>query len=964
MSEAASQPPALAAAGPPPLEQAGPGGPPPLEAAAGGPPPLEEPALPPGLKPPPPLEPPAANGAASAPPPLAPPVARALSLPQGSDAASPEAIRDGIIDYLRKKPGSKDLLNRLGLYLRSRKLAPDVQLKRFIQQHCAGRVVVIDSKTGTDMAQLAEAAERERAAAAAAERERERAAAAATATPAQAGEASKRPMSAASAGGDMSFDPSWLEQRLMQHCVELRRAGTQPSLPLLGNFCINQLGLQLRGKLKPFLDRRPQLCSVSDDGRQHVLLTPAGAILGGGTTADAAPAATAGAPAAPPAAPAAAPLARLAEGGLPGGSASGAATTEQVAAAVMPGVAAAASAAKDYKKWDPLTKEIFQFVRSKGVATFSQIDAHIKATAAKHIAVTGIPLSQWRSQFFLHKRRNIFRLQGPVVSLSSYIPDAEDSPSESSSTAAPPAAEEFPPLPGTTAAPPPPAAAPAAVGASSSSAQAGAAPAAAAAAGENPLLAAFAAERQLMEQLRDDVQAKLASFKALSELQKENSGLRAACVTLGRELLSLKSEFTTFQQQTLAALAAVNPNAAAMLLNPSPAASPMEVPMVAAPAAAAGEAAAGAAAAGAAAEQLHGYQAVAAEVQHQQQFAATALSAGGTPTAAEVEAAAAAAAAVAPPLPAHMPAAAAPAAAAAAPQRELPRGDIVLVGGHDSGSWLDSVDYFSPHDCVWASLPLLGKPRSFSAAVGTANEVFIAGGGDGLEWYDSVVRYDRKAGLMGGWQELAPLQVARGSLAAAVAGGYLFVYGGGKPNEQYNVVEWYDPTSNRWLPGPPLQRKRFALGGAAMDGAIYAVGGYDGSTYLDCAERLDPRTDRWEMLPGSMASKRGGHAVAAAGGQLYALGGFNSVQAIPHCEAYEPRMNAWRQIADMSDARAYGSSASLGSTVFAVGGLQSDMQTHAILIECYNPVVDVWEHVELPPNANPRRSFLAACGIE
>jgi len=37
-------------------------------------------------------------------------------------------------------------------------------------------------------------------------------------------------------------------------------------------------------------------------------------------------------------------------------------------------------------------------------------------------------------------------------------------------------------------------------------------------------------------------------------------------------------------------------------------------------------------------------------------------------------------------------------------------------------------------------------------------------------------------------------------------------------------------------------------------------------------------------------------------------------------------MNAWRQIADVSDARAYGSSASLGSTVFAVGGLQSDMQ--------------------------------------
>lgn len=107
----------------------------------------------------------------------------------------------------------------------------------------------------------------------------------------------------------------------------------------------------------------------------------------------------------------------------------------------------------------------------------------------------------------------------------------------------------------------------------------------------------------------------------------------------------------------------------------------------------------------------------------------------------------------------------------------------------------------------------------------------MVGGGNGLDWFDSVLRYDRSVGLMGGWQELAPLQVrarlllllqlplvrmhaatdspsatdstplppallplllqvARGSLAAGIAGGYLFAYGGGKPNEQYNVVEW------------------------------------------------------------------------------------------------------------------------------------------------------------------------------
>lgn len=45
------------------------------------------------------------------------------------------------------------------------------------------------------------------------------------------------------------------------------------------------------------------------------------------------------------------------------------------------------------------------------------------------------------------------------------------------------------------------------------------------------------------------------------------------------------------------------------------------------------------------------------------------------------------------------------------------------------------------------------------------------------------------------------------------------------------------------------------------------------------------------MLPGEMASKRGGHACVAAQGLLYALGGFDSTQAIPHCEVFDPRVS-------------------------------------------------------------------------
>jgi hypothetical protein len=142
------------------------------------------------------------------------------------------------------------------------------------------------------------------------------------------------------------------------------------------------------------------------------------------------------------------------------------------------------------------------------------------------VAASGIPLDQWRSQFFLHKRRNIFRLQGPVVSLAAHIPEAvDDSKGAAASTlSAIPLQDEFPPLPGSSAAAgasssssgtPKPGAAPttAAAGGADAATRAGAGGSAASNLSANPLLAAFAAERQMLEQLRDDVQLKLSSFK-------------------------------------------------------------------------------------------------------------------------------------------------------------------------------------------------------------------------------------------------------------------------------------------------------------------------------------------------------------------------------------------------------------------------------------------------------------------
>lgn len=129
-------------------------------------------------------------------------------------------------------------------------------------------------------------------------------------------------------------------------------------------------------------------------------------------------------------------------------------------------------------------------------------------------------------------------------------------------------------------------------------------------------------------------------------------------------------------------------------------------------------------------------------------------------------------------------------------------------------------------------------------------------------------------------------------------------------------------------------------------------------------ERLDPREGRWAPV-GSMNGQRGGHACTVAGTtQLYALGGYFK-SAVQNCEVYDSRANTWRSIAPLADSRAYGGAAAAGVTdgsdVYVVGGLRSDMQTHAPLLERYSPVTDTWHQVELPAHVNPRRSFLATC---
>jgi len=65
------------------------------------------------------------------------------------------------------------------------------------------------------------------------------------------------------------------------------------------------------------------------------------------------------------------------------------------------------------------------------------------------------------------------------------------------------------------------------------------------------ILSTIQHERKALETLRDEVNAKLESLSKFSDLQEENSSLREACETLGRELVGVKHDIATLKAHIL-----------------------------------------------------------------------------------------------------------------------------------------------------------------------------------------------------------------------------------------------------------------------------------------------------------------------------------------------------------------------------------------------------------------------------
>lgn len=253
-------------------------------------------------------------------------------------------------------------------------------------------------------------------------------------------------------------------------------------------------------------------------------------------------------------------------------------------------------------------------------------------------------------------------------------------------------------------------------------------------------------------------------------------------------------------------------------------------------------------------------------------------------------------------------------------------GDVVYVGAglRQSSTELVSTDVLFAFDSarnLYRRLPPLPRRVDHPGFVTADGTLYVIGGL--RDWIPTGEVFRLEPGAAE-WEQLASMDVPRGSPAAAAVDGKIVVAGGadGDARAAMSVVEIYDIATDRWSRGPDLPTARHHAGAAAIGDTLYVVGGRNELDYsLDVVEQFDARTNRWEPAP-HLPLGAGGLSVVRAGDRVLAIGGGDDTEGwvTPAAWSFDPAAGRWERLADLRVARHGHGSAAVGDAVYVFGG--------------------------------------------
>jgi non-specific serine/threonine protein kinase len=204
---------------------------------------------------------------------------------------------------------------------------------------------------------------------------------------------------------------------------------------------------------------------------------------------------------------------------------------------------------------------------------------------------------------------------------------------------------------------------------------------------------------------------------------------------------------------------------------------------------------------------------------------------------------------------------------------------------------------------------------------------------------------------------MAQAPTARTEVAAAAAGGKIYVVGGYLADgATVATVEILDIATGRWEAGPDLPVAVNHAMASTVDGAVYVFGGYlAGNVPSTAAFRLDGRV--WRAVPPLPEGRAAGTAVAVDT-VVYVAGGIASGGRLAEAML---RFNAgtgeWSTAPGPPTPREHLGGAGFAGLVYTVGGRTGGLSGNLTAFEVFDPSTNAWSRL---PDLPTRRGGLAA----
>lgn len=251
----------------------------------------------------------------------------------------------------------------------------------------------------------------------------------------------------------------------------------------------------------------------------------------------------------------------------------------------------------------------------------------------------------------------------------------------------------------------------------------------------------------------------------------------------------------------------------------------------------------------------------------------------------------------------------------------------------EHGTWVPrSSSGFTPRHALTSAV-VQGKVY----AIGGETDAGIT---DLLEVYDPATDRWNTPGTLGtcGQREFA---------AAVAYHDSIFVFGGYAGSRHWiNTIDVYDPSTHVWatLGTRGSYQARDGLAAVVSGEQIYLLGGFDGDNTLDAFDVFDPST-RSVGPVGAVGTfaPRTGLTAGTTHGRIYAIGGIGPSNApVTEVDVYDPGTNSWSALPTTGTftGRELLGGAVLNDKIYSFGGTPSSVAVNTV--EVLDPVAGMW----------------------